>query len=139
MTTQHSTAYSGFLQTPPSLHNPFIHDRVIQRILRRRVGAVLCSKLEPTFTRLAAEAISPEKLAWCDDTNKHLPEVIHWDGWGNRVDRLITAEGWRKLKGFWAQSGMLEDIYSRRYGVHSRMVGYTKYRRWRFELMIGII
>ena len=139
MTTQHSTAYSGFLQTPPSLHNPFIHDRVIQRILRRRVGAVLYSKLEPTFTRLAAEAISPEKLAWCDDTNRHLPEVIHWDGWGNRVDRLITAEGWRKLKGFWAQSGMLEEIYSRRYGVHSRTVGYTKYRCWRLELMIGII
>jgi len=127
MSTPHSTAHSGFLQTPPSLHNQFTHDHLIQRILRRQLGPHLYSDLEPTFSKLGAEAISHEKHRWTDDANRHLPEVIHWDGWGRRIDRLVTAEGWSKLKGFWAQTGMLEDIYSRRYGVHSRTVGFTKY------------
>lgn len=123
----HSTAYSGFLQTPPTLHNPFTHDPLLHRILRRRLGDKLFAELKTTFTELAEEAISPEKLRWTNDSNRQLPEVIHWDGWGKRADILVTAHGWGQLKGFWAQSGMLEDIYSRRYGANSRTVGFTKY------------
>jgi hypothetical protein len=123
----HSTAYSGFFQTPPTLHNPFTGDNLLQRILQRQLGSQLLARLTPTFTALGDEAISPQTQAYFDDSNRNLPQVIHWDGWGRRKDELLTAEGWKKLKGLWARSGMMEDLYSRPYGEKSRIVGLTKY------------
>jgi hypothetical protein len=123
----HSTAFSGFFQTPPTLQNPFTSDILLQRILHRQLGSSLLARLTPTFTALANEAISPQIQSYVDDANRNLPQVIHWDGWGRRKDELLTAEGWKRLKGFWARSGMMEDIYSRPYDDKSRIVGFTKY------------
>ena len=122
----HSSSYDGFFQPPPTLHNPFTEDVLLHRILRRYLPPPLLTSLAPAFTALAAEAISPQKRSWLDDTRRNLPYVIHWDGWGNRVDDLRTPEGWGKLKAFWAQSGLMEDFYTRPYGSLSRLVGFTK-------------
>lgn len=123
----HSSAYTGFLQSPPQLHNPFTSDRLLHRVLTRHLGPSLLSTLSDEFTALAEEAISPKVLGYFDDTNRNLPSVVHWDGWGRRKDELVTAEGWKQLKGFWARSGLMEDIHSRKYGEKSRIVGFTKY------------
>lgn len=71
-----------------------------------------------------------------DDANRNLPSVIHWDGWGRRKDELVTSEGWKQLKEFWARSGLMEDIYSRKYGDKSRLVGFTKYPRYPLPLFL---
>jgi len=123
----HSTAYTGFFQPRPALPNPFTDDPLLHRILRRHIGNQLFSNLAPEFVVLATEAISPRILGYGDDANRNLPSVTHWDGWGNRVDVLHTSEGWRKLKEFWARSGLMQDFYSRPYGPASRIVGWTKY------------
>lgn len=125
--SEHSTAYTGFLQPPPTLHNPFTSDGTLQRILARHLGPSLLASVSSEFTALAEEAISPTILGHVDDANRNLPSVVHWDGWGRRKDELVTAEGWKRLKGFWARSGLMEDIYSRKYGEKSRIVGFTKY------------
>jgi Adaptive response protein AidB N-terminal domain len=122
----HSTAYSGFFQSPPSLKNPFTQDHLLHRILRRHLGDPLFKTLAPDFESLADEVISPQILAYCDDAHHNLPEVIHWDGWGIRKDELRTTEGWRKLKEFWARSGLMDDFYTRPHGAKSRVVGFTK-------------
>ena len=122
----HSSAYSGFFQSPPALHNPFRQDCLLHRILSRYLGPSLLNQLTPTFTALAAESISPKILAYLQDTHRNLPEVIHWDGWGKRIDELLTPDGWRKLKEFWATSGIMKDFYARPYGSQSRIVGFTK-------------
>jgi hypothetical protein len=123
----HATAYTGFVQSPPTFHNPFTSDPLLHRILRRRLDPHLLATLTPTFTALGDQAISPQTLAYVTDANRNLPSVIHWDGWGVRKDTLQTSEGWRKLKGLWASSGMMEDIYLRPHGCQSRIVAFTKY------------
>jgi alkylation response protein AidB-like acyl-CoA dehydrogenase len=123
----HSTAYSGFQQQPPKLYNPFTTDSLLQRILTRYLGPKLLSSLSPTFTALAEQAISPQTQDYVDDANRNLPSVRHWDGWGTRKDELLTSQGWKILKHRWAQSGMMQDIYSRPHGSQSRIIAFTKY------------
>jgi hypothetical protein len=123
----HSSAYTGFFQPRPSLPNPFTQDPLLPRILRRNLPSPLLKSITPTFKTLASEAISPQILSYLDDTNQNLPYVIHWDGWGNRKDDLKTPEGWRKLKHFWAKSGLMQDFYLREHGSHSRIIGFTKF------------
>jgi len=122
-----SSAYTGFLQTPPTLHNPYTADHLLRRVLTRRLGSKLLSELQPEFTALAEDSISKETKWLTDDANRDLPSVVHWDGWGVRKDELRTSEGWRKLKEFWARSGMMEDFFTRLHGSKSRIIGFTKY------------
>jgi hypothetical protein len=122
----HSTAYTGFLQTPPTIQNPFTKDLLLHRILRRQLPPSLLTSVTPTFTALASESISPQILSYLADTHYNLPQVIHWDGWGRRKDELRTPEGWKKLKEFWARSEMMKDFYQRPHGSDSRIIGFTK-------------
>lgn len=123
----HATAYKGFFQLPPTLSNPFTTDPLLHRILRHHLPPPLLSQLTPTFTALGAQSISAETISHNADVNQNLPSVKHWDGWGSRKDELLTSEGWKKLKGMWASSGLMKDFYSRQYGAESRIVGFTKY------------
>jgi Adaptive response protein AidB N-terminal domain len=125
----HSSVSTGFFQSPPSLPDPYTSDVLLQRILRRYLGPDLHSSLAPEFARLGSQAVSREMLALCADAHRNLPSVVQYDGWGARVDELVVANGWKKLKGVWAESGMLGDIYLRRYGEKSRFVGMIKYVR----------
>lgn len=88
--------------------------------------------MTPAFTTLGEEAVSRQILTYSNDAHTNLPRVIEWDGWGKRKDQLYTTEGWRKLKEFWARSGLMHDFYSRPYGAQSRIVGWTKLvQTWR--------
>jgi mannosyltransferase OCH1-like enzyme len=122
----HSTAYRGFFQTPPSLTDTFTQDPLLHRILRHYLSPTVLKQVTPTFASLANESISPQIQSYLSDTHHNLPTVIHWDGWGNRKDELRTPEGWKKLKEFWARSGLMEDFYLRPHGPQSRIVGFTK-------------
>jgi len=123
----HSSTYTGFFQPRPNLPDPYTSDILLHRILNRHLGKPLHSSLRSEFVSLSSRAISPETTAYAEDTNRNLPSVVHFDGWGNRVDHLLVGEGWRQLKRFWAESGLLGDTYLRRYGDKSRLVGFTKY------------
>ena len=135
----HSTAYTGFFQAPPAIRNPFTEDLVLQRILTRHLGLSLLDALRASFTNLGKEAVSRQIREYSDDAHRNLPYVVHWDGWGARKDKLYTTEGWQKLKGFWARSGIMEDFFSRKYGPQSRIVGFTKYVLLTFVLITGTI
>jgi len=126
MSTSHATAYSGFFQSPPTLHNTFTSDSLLHRILKRHLDSSVLNSVTPAFTALGEEAVSRQILTYSNDAHTNLPRVIEWDGWGKRKDQLYTTEGWRKLKEFWARSGLMHDFYSRPYGAQSRIVGWTK-------------
>jgi Adaptive response protein AidB N-terminal domain len=122
-----SSAYAGFFQPSPQTPNPLTSDPLLRRILRRHLPAPVLAAATPSFQTLAAQSVSPRIREYTRDTNLNLPTVIHWDGWGKRKDELRTCEGWKRLKGFWAESGMMRDFYDRPYGEYSRLVGFTKY------------
>ena len=143
-----SSAYTGFFQTPPQTPNPLTSDPLLHRILHRYLPAPVLAANTPSFQTLAAEAVSARMREYTRDTELNLPTVINWDGWGKRKDELRTAEGWKRLKGFWAESGLMKDFYDRPDGEYSRLVGFTKYPQpqppsfqfpFGLELMVGII
>ncbi len=49
----------------------------------------------------------------------HEPTLVQYDAWGQRVDRLVTGEGWRRLKDVAAREGIVANSYGtarNRYG-----------------------
>ena len=46
--------------------------------------------------------------------------------YGRRVDRLITSEGWRGLKGVLAEEGVVSIPYLRKQGASSRVYSFLK-------------
>lgn len=122
-----STAYTGFFQSPPQTQNPFTSDPLLHRILTRYLPSPLLADVTPIFDALATKSVSPRIRDYTHDTHINLPQVIHWDGWGQRKDELRTCKGWKRLKGFWAESEMMRDFYERPHGEFSRLVGFTKY------------
>lgn len=70
------------------------------------------------------------------DTQQHEPTLVQYDAWGQRVDKLVTGEGWKRLKGVAAQDAIVAESYSRpeatsgggraRLGQHARLFAFTR-------------
>lgn len=61
------------------------------------------------------------------DAETHLPSVEHQDLWGHTKNRLVTSEGWRRLKDFGVSQGMLSTFYDGEYRQYARIIGFTKH------------
>ena len=61
----------------------------------------------PDLARLAEEASSEQVMAWISNAEKQQPYVKNHNAWGARydVDKLVTSEGWKSLRGWGAQNG----------------------------------
>jgi alkylation response protein AidB-like acyl-CoA dehydrogenase len=48
------------------------------------------------------------------------PELIQWDAWGNRIDRIEVSPLWREAQVLAAKHGMVAAGYEDRFGAHNR-------------------
>ncbi|KAJ1030748.1 hypothetical protein NDA18_001985 [Ustilago nuda] len=46
------------------------------------------------------------------DGPQHEPTLIQYDAWGQRVDKLATGEGWKRLKAVCASEGIVPESYA---------------------------
>jgi hypothetical protein len=60
------------------------------------------------------------------------PTLTQHNQWGQRIDKLVTSEGWRALKGLAQKEGIPAIFYEREFGEHSRTYGFAK-----MLLMVG--
>ena len=51
---------------------------------------------------------------------------MQYDQWGQRIDRLVTSESWRKLRAISQREGIVGIFYERESGDFSRMHGFMK-------------
>jgi hypothetical protein len=91
----------------------------------QRCPAPVVAAIEPDLRRLGA-AVVGELQAYGDDAEANLPRLEQYDAFGHRVDRLVTAEGWRRLHDVAAREGLVATAYERTYGPYSRLYQVAK-------------
>ncbi|TPX33038.1 hypothetical protein SmJEL517_g03971 [Synchytrium microbalum] len=122
-----ASASEGFFQTPVEFQNQYDEDHVLRSILERHVPKTIMKDIEPDFRRFGAYVVSDEALDYIRDAEEHLPQIQTHNHWGQRVDILRTAEGWRAQKPVAAREGVISMAYEGRYGEFDRFLQMAKY------------
>ncbi|SPO19764.1 uncharacterized protein UTRI_00156_B [Ustilago trichophora] len=75
-------------------------------------------------------------LASTLDGPQHEPTLIQYDAWGQRIDKLATGEGWKRIKGVCAVEAIVAESYPRceakygggreKLGQHARLFAFTR-------------
>ncbi len=109
-----------FVQPPPELGNQYDGDRVLRSYLQRTLPDDVRSDIAPQLMQMGALAggeLYRDQLA--DRENE--PQLVQWDAWGSRVDRIEVTPLWRKAERLAAEHGLVAAAYERRHGAHSRV------------------
>lgn len=104
-----STIDSGYRLQPSPLENPITSDPYFQRVIHWYLGSDLAHDVLPQLTKFGDEAVSDTVHAWIANAEKEEPYVKQYDVWGRRYpyDKLVTAEGWKRLGAWGAENGFV--------------------------------
>lgn len=93
---------------------------MLPALLARKLGRARCAALEPEFAELGELAAGPLfELQRADRTRE--PELVHWDAWGTRVDRIELTPLWREAERLAVRFGLVALPYERADGPWSRL------------------
>ncbi|KAK7934076.1 hypothetical protein WMY93_004972 [Mugilogobius chulae] len=111
-----------FFQERPVLKNPFLEDALLTGYLRRHIPH------EAVLSDLCAfgERMASEVDAWGRECEVSPPQLVQYDSWGRRVDRIHTSAAWKRMKDLSAQEGLVSIGYERHYGHWSRVYQMSK-------------
>ncbi|MBX3414435.1 MAG: acyl-CoA dehydrogenase family protein [Pirellulales bacterium] len=115
----------NFFQDPPQLGNQFEEDRLLRAILQRSVPAADRSEIEADLRRFGARVLK-DIAELADDANTHPPQLVPYDPWGHRIDRIDVSHGWKQLERISAEEGLVAIGYERRHGAASRLHQFAK-------------
>ncbi|MCC7382511.1 MAG: acyl-CoA dehydrogenase family protein [Deltaproteobacteria bacterium] len=115
---------AGFLQTPPTLGNQYRDDALLREYLARALPQDLRGAIEPELNELGALAGGSLYQAQLADRD-HEPELISWDAWGRRVDRVEVSPLWREAQVLSVRHGAVAAGYERRFGPWARVVQFA--------------
>jgi len=108
-----------FFQDPPRPPDGWESDPLLREVLARALGPA-ADELAPELRELAALAAGPlheQQLA----EREVEPELVPWDAWGRRVDRITLTPLWREAAALAARHGLVAAAYERRHGARSRL------------------
>ena len=116
---------ASFTQDAPDPGDPWRDDPLLGGWLERLLPPDALLALEPEFEALGAIAGGPlYELQLADRLNE--PELVQWDAWGNRVDRIEVTPLWRECERIAATHGLVATGYEPRYGRHARIAQFVK-------------
>ena len=114
----------------------------ILRLLSSGPSALSISEIDRLFSNLSTfgERIAGPyaDVAATLDGPQHEPTLIQYDAWGHRVDKLVTGEGWKKLKAVCADEAIVAESYARpaseakngggreKLGKYARLFAFTR-------------
>jgi len=102
-----------FIQEPPRLGNQFDDDPLLPSWIARFLPAV-AGELH-ALGDLAVDHYA-KQLA----DREHEPELVQWDAWGNRIDRIDVSPLWIEAAVVAARHGMVAAGYEPTHGAHAR-------------------
>jgi len=111
--------------TGPLLDNQYEADHRLRSYLRRALPAAVHAEVEPDLRRMGARVVT-DIPAMADDAESREPRLVQYDPWGQRIDRIITAQGWRDLDAVSAEEGLVAIGYERTHGEFSRLYQFAK-------------
>ena len=102
-----STIDTGYRLQPAPLENPVKSDVYFQRVISWYLGPDIEKDVLPRLIRFGDEAVSDTVHTWIANAEKEEPYVKQYDAWGRRYpyDKLVTAEGWKRLGEWGANNG----------------------------------
>lgn len=114
-----------FFQDPPELRNQYDEDRLLRAILRRAIAAADLAEIEADLRRFGDRVLG-DIATHADDANAHAPELVPYDPWGHRIDRIDVSHGWKELERISAEEGLVAIGYERRHAAASRLHQFAK-------------
>jgi len=109
-----------FFQAPPTLGNQYDDDRFLRSYLARKLPPSMLREIEPELHDLGARSGSDlyaSLIAGYEDE----PRLVHWDAWGNRIDRIDLVPHWKEMAKIAAEKGVVATAYERKHAEHSRV------------------
>ncbi len=110
----------SFFQTPPTLGNQFLQDRLLRAYLERVVPEDVRKAIEPELTELG-ELSGGELNAHLLATRDDVPELTHWDAWGHRIDHIELTPHWKIMQKIAAEKGLVAAGYEKSHGRFARI------------------
>jgi alkylation response protein AidB-like acyl-CoA dehydrogenase len=109
----------GFTQHGPLLDNQYLEDRLLRSLLRRVLPQPVLATIEPGLTEFGERVAEwyPAQVA----AHAEQPSLVHFDAWGNRVDRVELGAFWREAPAIAARHGLVAAGYDRSHGAHARL------------------
>ena len=114
----------AFVQSPPTLGNQYSDDRVLRAYLERTLGADALAALRPQLERMGALAggeLYGQQLA----ERELEPQLVQWDAWGNRVDRIELTPLWQRAEQIAAREGLIALPHEAPLGALSRVLQFA--------------
>ncbi|HEU0132286.1 MAG TPA: acyl-CoA dehydrogenase family protein [Mycobacteriales bacterium] len=99
-----------FVQDLAPLPDLYAGDAMLRAHLDRLLGEVGHKNAAPLLESLAADAAGPLRAAHLD-AERHPPVHVPYDGWGRRVDRIETGQGWETQRRAAARHGLVALPY----------------------------
>jgi len=96
----------AFVQAPPTLGNQYSDDRVLRAYLERTLGMEALGSVRTQLDRMGALAggeLYAQQLA----ERELEPQLVQWDAWSNRVDRIELTPLWRRAEEIAAREGLI--------------------------------
>jgi alkylation response protein AidB-like acyl-CoA dehydrogenase len=114
----------AFVQSPPTLGNQYSDDRVLRAYLERTLGTEALEAVKPQLDRMGALAggeLYAQQLAERDLE----PQLVQWDAWGRRVDRIDLTPLWRRAEEIAAREGLIALPHEAPLGPLSRVLQFA--------------
>ena len=119
------TPHSDFFQQMPKLGNEFEDDAFLNDYLASYLPDEILAEIKPDLINFGAR-VGKEFLEWARDAEVNEPTLTQFDAWGNRVDEIKVADGWKKLERVAAEDGLVAIGYERKQGEYSRLYQFAK-------------
>jgi acyl-CoA dehydrogenase len=110
----------AFTQSAPALANQYLDDRLLRSLLRRVLPAHMLADIDPELTEFGERVASEFYPAQLTDTAFD-PQVIHFDAYGNRIDRITLSTFWQGAGAIAARAGLVAAGYEKKYQQHARL------------------
>lgn len=122
----HTTARAYFVQAPPRIGNVYLEDGFLRDTLARLVPPALLQRFEADLVQFGDRvALQIGPLGHASDRNPAKLESV--DGWGTRVDRVLTSAAWDELQRIAVVEGLMAIGYEREHlGAYARVYQFAK-------------
>lgn len=120
-----ATIYSDFIQQIPVLENEFTDDIFIQDYLKTYFPSEQLNTILPDLENFGKRAAN-EFIEWANDAQLNEPTLTQYNAFGQRVDEIKIAQGWKNLNDAAAEEGLIAIGYERQFSAYSRLYQFVK-------------
>ena len=120
-----SNSSPSFIQTGPSLGNQYLEDTFLQVLIKRILPTNIINEISNDLIQLG-QNVATNYLNHAKICENYKPNLIQYDSFGNRIDKIQTCENWKILHNIAAEQGLISIVYENKYSNYSRIYQFIK-------------